>query len=93
MQALSKIAKQKFDVIVSDWKMPEMNGIQLYEHLQATDPAVARRMMLMTGDLVNNAIQDFLNQNGITCLSKPFVIGEFRSAVERLARRGPGSAV
>jgi signal transduction histidine kinase len=93
MQALSKIAKQKFDVIVSDWKMPEMNGIQLYEHLQATDPAVARRMMLMTGDLVNHAIQDFLNQNGITCLSKPFVIGEFRSAVERLARRGPGSAV
>ncbi len=85
-QALEWIAKRKFDVIVSDWKMPGMNGVRLYEHLAATDPAVAKRMMFMTGDVVSETFQQFLKQHNLTCLAKPFATGEFRAAVTRLAK-------
>jgi two-component system NtrC family sensor kinase len=84
-QALEKIANGKFDVIVSDWKMPGLNGIGLYEHLRTIDPAASRRMVFMTGDVVSDTFQDFLRAHDLTCLSKPFARREFRAAIRSVA--------
>ena len=78
------MSRQKFDVLISDWKMPGLNGIRLYEHLLATHPDSARRTLFMTGDVVSDTFQDFLSQHHLSCLSKPFAISEFRSAVARM---------
>ncbi len=82
--ALELIKRQKFDVVVSDWKMPGLNGIRLYEHLLATHPELAGRVLFMTGDVVSDTFQAFLSENKLTCLSKPFAISEFRAAVTRM---------
>lgn len=83
-QALAALGRRKFDVIVSDWKMPGLNGVRLYEHLQATDAAAARRVLFMTGDVVNDTFQDFLRDHELACLSKPFATREFRAAVAKV---------
>jgi two-component system NtrC family sensor kinase len=83
-QALEALARRKFDVIVSDWKMPGLNGIRLYEHLRATDQAAAKRVLFMTGDVVNDTFQDFLRDHQLACLSKPFATREFRAAVAKV---------
>ena len=83
-QALELLGRTKFDVIVSDWKMPGLNGVRLFEHLRATDPAMAARVLFMTGDVVSDTFQSFLREHRLACLSKPFAIGEFRAAVARL---------
>ena len=80
-QALARLTARKFDVIVCDWKMPGLNGIHLYEQLVATDPVAASRMLFMTGDVINETFQEFLQRNARTCLSKPFAIEDFRAAV------------
>jgi CheY-like chemotaxis protein len=80
--ALERIARRKYDVIVCDWKMPGLNGMHLHEQLMSNDPASARRMLFMTGDVINESFQEFLRRNGRPCLSKPFAIEEFRAAVE-----------
>ena len=67
--------------------MPGLNGMRLYEHLRATDPAMAQRMRFMTGDVVSDKFQDFLREHGLTCLSKPFAAIEFRAAVARVFGR------
>jgi len=85
-QALELLTRGAFDVIVSDWKMPGLNGIRLYEHLAATNPAAGKRMLFMTGDVVSDTFQSFLEQHQLTCLSKPFAISEFRAAVARMLR-------
>ena len=87
-QALEKIGRRKFDVILSDWKMPGLNGIGLYEHLRATEPASAGRMVFMTGDVVSDTFQDFLREHQLTCLSKPFARREFRAAIGSMADLG-----
>lgn len=87
-QALEALGRRNFDVIVSDWKMPGLNGVRLYEHLRATAPAMAKRMLFMTGDVVSDTFQDFLRENELTCLSKPFATGEFRAAVAKVFERG-----
>ncbi len=85
--ALELIGGRKFDVIVSDWKMPGLNGLRLYEHLVATNPEMAKRVLFMTGDVVNGTFQDFLRQHELSCLSKPFATGEFRAAVAKVFAR------
>lgn len=82
--ALSVLGRREFDVIVSDWKMPGLNGMRLYEHLTATRPDLARRVLFMTGDVVNDTFQSFLERHRLDCLSKPFAAGEFRTAVSRM---------
>ncbi len=82
-EALAVLGRGKFDVIICDWKMPGMNGIQFYEHLRATEPAAAERVMFMSGDLINEAFQEFLLRYKKFCLSKPFPIEEFHDAVSR----------
>jgi len=84
--ALELIARNRYDVIVSDWKMPGLSGLHIFEDLQAKDPESASRMLFMTGDVVNDKFQEFLKKNGRSCLPKPFSIREFRSAVATLAR-------
>ncbi|MEO6874094.1 MAG: ATP-binding protein [Opitutaceae bacterium] len=83
-QAIELMARQKFDVLVSDWKMPGLNGIRLHEHLMATHPESAARTLFMTGDVVSDTFQAFLDEHNLTCLAKPFAISEFRSAVARM---------
>ncbi len=80
-QCLDLLGSRRFDVIVSDWKMPGMNGIQLFEQVRVEHPALAGRMLFMTGDVINETFRDFLRDNGMTCLSKPFPIAEFQRAV------------
>jgi signal transduction histidine kinase len=82
-QALDLIARRKFDVVVSDWKMPGLSGIRLFEQLQANDPEMAKRVLFMTGDVVSDTFQEFLRTHGIICLPKPFATGEFRAAVAK----------
>jgi two-component system NtrC family sensor kinase len=83
-KALEVLSGRKFDVIVSDWKMPGMNGIQLYEHLRVHDPESARRLLFMTGDVMSETFERFLERNAKTYLSKPFAIQDFRAAVAAL---------
>ena len=48
--ALGHLGKNRYDLIISDWKMPGVNGQQLHQRLMSIDPAATRRMIFMTGD-------------------------------------------
>jgi len=61
-KAIEILKTRKFDVIISDWKMPGLNGMHLYEHLLGADPAAAQRMLFMTGDVINDTFQEFLDR-------------------------------
>lgn len=82
--ALKLIGLNRYDVIVCDWKMPGLNGINLYQELLTKDPTSAARMLFMTGDVIKQSFQDFLKQNSRVCLPKPFALREFRSAIAGL---------
>lgn len=79
--ALSLISQNHYDVIISDWKMPGLNGINLFQELLAKNPAAARRMLFMTGDVIKADFQSFLKMHNRTCLPKPFALREFRAAI------------
>lgn len=84
--ALRQLRETRFDLTICDWKMPGVNGQQVYEALRALDREAASRFIFMTGDVMNSHVQNFLEQNGVTCLAKPFSIDHFRSVVGKVLK-------
>jgi CheY-like chemotaxis protein len=68
--------------------MPGLNGEQVFERLNETNPEMSKRIIFITGDVVNEKTQEFLKAQGKVCLSKPFTLGEFRSAINRVITPG-----
>ena len=51
--ALQALADERFDVIISDMQMPEMNGAQLLQQVRAQWPHTMRILLTGTADLAN----------------------------------------
>jgi len=85
--ALAKILKNRFDLIISDLKMPGMHGAELYARVREADPRMAEAILFTTGDIVSPETQLFLQRSGNPCLEKPFLLDEARRAVAAHLRR------
>jgi two-component system NtrC family sensor kinase len=86
-EALSLLAREPFDLIVCDVKMPDMNGERLYEELQRVQPALARLVLWTTGDTLGSGPEELARRTGLDVLTKPFDLDELRDRVrKRLAR-------
>jgi two-component system NtrC family sensor kinase len=91
--ALERIAGADFAVILSDLKMPELDGPGLYQALQTRDRSWPDRMIFLTGDTLSPAAIGFLQKAQRPCIEKPFNAEEVRRVVgEVLARLEAGSA-
>lgn len=84
LEALERVADRPYDVIITDIKMPEMDGQELYQRLQEQDPDLARRTVFITGDTVSVETRRFLERVSNPCLAKPFRMREVRETVERI---------
>jgi signal transduction histidine kinase len=84
---------QTFDVILCDLMMPEVSGIDIHEYLSREHPAVARRMVFMTGGAFTSKAKLFLSTVLNERIDKPFSITQVSQLIERHldARRRRGS--
>lgn len=74
----------QYDVIISDLRMPEISGMDLYERLAAERPALLGRLILSTGDSVSPEASEFLRRSACPVLNKPFELAELRAMVGRM---------
>ncbi|MEW6158052.1 MAG: ATP-binding protein [Verrucomicrobiota bacterium] len=81
---LIQLAEKHYDLTLCDWKMPGLNGQQVFERLKAYNPRAAKRLVFMTGDVINEKTQSFFQTHGKICLSKPFSIEDFRSVIRKV---------
>jgi two-component system NtrC family sensor kinase len=84
-QALERLRRTSYDLILSDVRMPYLDGPGLYRALERRHPDLCRRFVLMTGDVLSAEIQTFLEQTGVPGLSKPFDRSEVRRVIQRVA--------
>jgi signal transduction histidine kinase len=80
--ALRQLRENRYDVTLCDWKMPGLNGRQIYERLRATNPAACQSVVFFSGDVVSGQIRKFLEQENRPCLAKPFSFSEVRAAIQ-----------
>jgi DNA-binding NtrC family response regulator len=73
-EALQLLSKNRYDAIISDIRMPGVDGPQLYERSVAMDPNYKSRFLFMSGDLVRDSTQGFVQSLNCPCLAKPFAL-------------------
>ncbi|MEJ0090298.1 MAG: hybrid sensor histidine kinase/response regulator [Limisphaerales bacterium] len=81
-KALNQLRQENYDAIFSDWKMPGMSGRQIYETLRASNPNQCRRIVFFSGDVINEPMRLFLEQEKRLCLTKPFTFESVRAAIK-----------
>jgi PAS domain S-box-containing protein len=92
--ALERLREQTYDLILSDIRMPELDGPGLYWEIERSYPTLLSRIVFLTGDTLSPGTREFLEQTGVPCLSKPFSLMEVREIVQRVlqASEEPASA-
>lgn len=83
-EALALVRASTYDLVVCDLKMPRVDGAQFYRAIAATIPALARRVIFVTGDVVGTDAERFLEESGCRWLAKPFRLGDLLRAVREL---------
>jgi CheY-like chemotaxis protein len=81
--ALAKLRAHPYDLILSDVRMPKLDGPGLYRELAARTPELARRLVFVTGDALSPDTRALIETSGRPSLSKPFTVTEVRRAVQR----------
>jgi len=79
---------ETWDVVLCDLMMPGMSGMDLHAELARRAPALAGRLVFMTGGAYTEQAQDFLARVPNRRLEKPFR----PEALERLLREVLGAA-
>lgn len=81
--ALSKLAKNAYDLLIVDLKMFGFSGRKLYETLSEEQPDTANKIVFITGDTMTEETNDFLIASGRPYLAKPFRPDEIIAIVEK----------
>ena len=86
--ALEMLERRGYDLIVTDTKMPVLDGIEFYHALERRFPQYCRRLIFVTGDVLDAEKRSFLASTGAPCLPKPFDLDEVGRVVHRLLASG-----
>ncbi|MCZ6697015.1 MAG: response regulator, partial [Acidobacteria bacterium] len=80
-EALARLKTQRFDVLILDLKMPEMDGQALFEEIRSRHPELSDRVLFASGDTLHPDTRRFIENSGRPCIDKPFEIETLRDAV------------
>ncbi|MEX2238175.1 MAG: response regulator [Dehalococcoidia bacterium] len=84
-EALTKLSHRRFDLVITDIKMPEISGQELFNEIVAAYPELAPKVIFITGDTVNDETREFINSVSNPTLEKPFRLEALRGLLRQLS--------
>ncbi len=82
--ALEMLERRAFDLILSDTKMPILDGERFYAEIEQRFPRLRHRIVFVTGDILSREKREFLERTGAPHILKPFALREVRQVVHRM---------
>lgn len=84
-EALVHLSEQSFDVVCTDFSMPQMNGLELLKAARAIDPYMA--FVFWSGYWDQEIWDEILKFGNVSRLEKPFKRDQFKSIIENIGTR------
>ena len=84
LDALEKISAQPFDCVLTDIKMPEMNGVELHRELRLAQPGLP--VILMTAYAADDLIHLGLQDGVVGVFDKPLAMNQLLAFFASLAK-------
>jgi two-component system chemotaxis response regulator CheY len=87
--ALTFLKESEFDLVVTDYNMPEMDGRELSEFIRFNPDTTHIPIIMVTSESANSTHMTNIQQTGVNALcDKPFEPGEVRALLSRLLDHG-----
>lgn len=90
-KALLMLDRDDFDVILSDVRMPRLDGPSLYAALERRDPELLKRTAFVSGDTLSPSARLFLQRVHRPFIEKPFALEEVHDLVDQILGRNQES--
>lgn len=79
VEALDLIERHSFDLMITDYRMPEMDGLELVRRVRSLSPQT--KIIMMTA-FANDSMRQSADELGIGCLlDKPIRLADIRAAI------------
>ena len=86
---LTRIARNRYDLVICDLRMPRLDGPAFYDALVSAGSPIQDRIVFITGDTLAPRSLEFLESHRLPYLAKPFLVEELKLAVNRVLERHP----
>ena len=84
--ALEALEGEAFDFILSDIRMPILDGPGLYAEATRRWPGIEQKFGFITGDTLSPAASKFLQDSGAATIDKPFTRADLQNLVKRVLK-------
>jgi PAS domain S-box-containing protein len=85
--AINKIEASEYSLIIIDVKLPVTSGIEFYNIMKETDPAILSKLIFITGDVMAGDTQSFLAMAKVPYINKPFDPDQLEEVINRVLKR------
>jgi CheY-like chemotaxis protein len=86
-EALNLADREAYDLVICDMKMPGLDGQHFYQALVQAGNPLSKRFLFVTGDVVAQHTQQFLEHHQLPHVAKPFRMEELKDSVRGLLSR------
>lgn len=83
IEALQKLERQRYDLIITDLHMPKLDGSGFYRELAQRKLHSLKRIIFLTGTTGGSEEHRFVQESGVPLLLKPFNVSELIELVRR----------
>jgi len=82
--ALELLKKQKVDLIISDWNMPKMNGLELLKSIRSDDSLKDIRFIMVTAEAQKENVIEAIKHGVNQYVVKPFTPKTLKEKLEKV---------
>ena len=83
-EAVRALEESTFDLVISDLRMPGLDGEGLFEQVRARWPLLERRLLFISGDIEADRFAARLREHDVRYLEKPFTAARLLTVVREV---------
>jgi two-component system chemotaxis response regulator CheY len=82
--AASLLERERVDLIISDWNMPNMTGIELLRHVRSTEDIKSTPFLMVTAEAQQENIIEAVKAKVSNYIVKPFTADTLNEKIEKI---------
>jgi DNA-binding NtrC family response regulator len=83
-EAVARLEEKTFDIVVTDIRMEELDGLQVLESVLQKSPAT--KVIMITGYATLDMAHESIEKGAFDFIAKPFRIGKIREVILKAAQ-------
>ncbi len=87
--ALAEVARQTFDLVIMDVKLPKLGGLAAFEQMRTIGSRA--KVVFLTGFRMNDELERLVKAGAAECLHKPLLFRDLELVLDRIAHEPPSA--